>query len=60
MIVMTKELEKIIGETPTESAIRKEAKRQHMITIRQAGVIKAMRGEALIEEVLEVSTQDDE
>lgn len=60
MIMMTKELEKIIGENSTEAAIRKEAKRQHMITIRQAGIIKALRGEALIEEVLDVSTQDDE
>lgn len=60
MIMMTKELGKIIDENPTEAAIRKEAKRQHMITIRQAGIIKALRGDALIEEVLEVSTQDDE
>lgn len=60
MLIMTKELEKIIGENPTEAAIRKEAKRQHMITIRQAGIIKSLRGEALIEEVLEVSGMGDE
>ncbi len=60
MIMMTKELEKIIAEGSGEAAFRKEAKRQHMITIRQAGIIKALRGEALIEEVLEVSSQDDE
>lgn len=57
MIYMTKELSKIIGENPTENAIQTEVAKQHMITLRQAGIIKALKGEALIEEVLEISNQ---
>lgn len=60
MIAITKDLARIIAENPTEAAIEKEAKRQNMITMRQAGIIKALRGDALIEEVLEVSVQGDE
>ncbi len=59
MIMMTKELEKIVSENPSEADIRKEANRQHMITIRQAGIIKALRGEVLIEEVLEISSLEE-
>lgn len=60
MIVMTKELGRIVTENATAIAIEKEAKRQNMITMRQAGIIKALRGDALIEEVLEVSVQGEE
>jgi type IV pilus assembly protein PilB len=60
MIVMTKELGKIILENPNEQKIQKEARRQNMISMRQAGIIKALRGDALIEEVLEVSVHGGE
>lgn len=60
VLAMTKELAKIITEGASESAIAKEAKRQDMITVRQAGIIKAVRGDVMVEEVLEVSNTDDE
>lgn len=60
MLEVTKELAKIITENATEEAIGKEAKRQDMITIRQAGIIKALRGDVMAEEVMEVSMQGDE
>jgi len=59
VIVMTKELGKIVTEKPTAIAIEKEARRQNMITIRQAGIVKALRGDALIDEVLDVSSQQE-
>lgn len=49
---MTKELEKIVNEHPTESEIIKEAQRQKMMTLRQDGVIKALKGFVSIEAVL--------
>ena len=49
---MTKELGDIISRGFTESALYEEAKRQEMITLRQDGVIKALKGEVLLEEVL--------
>lgn len=58
MLYMTKELSRIIGETPTENAIQAEAEKQHMVTLRQAGIIKALKGEAPIEEVLDISESD--
>ena len=49
---MTPELEEIISSGPTEHRILEESKRQGMITLRQDGVIKALKGEISIEEVL--------
>lgn len=60
MLEMTKELAKIITEGASEEAIAKEAKRQDMITIRQSGIIKAARGDVMVEEVLEVSKDGEE
>lgn len=60
ILEVTKELAKIITDGASEEAIKKEAKRQDMITIRQAGIIKAVRGDVMVEEVLEVSIGDGE
>lgn len=49
---MTKEFEKIILEKLSESAIMGEAKRQGMLTMRQDGILKALRGMVSPEEVL--------
>lgn len=49
---VTRELMKIIGGHFTESDLWDEAKRQGMITLRQDGVMKALEGTVLIEEVL--------
>lgn len=57
VLKMTPELEKIIVEDPTEQRISEEARRQGMISMRQDGVIKAVRGDISIEEVFRVSEE---
>ena len=52
MLEMTRELEKIVAGHEGESAIIEEAKRQHMVTLRQDGVLKALEGLVSIETVL--------
>ncbi len=54
VLSMTPELEKIILTGPSESKILEEAKRQEMITMKQDGVLKALRGQIGLEELLEV------
>ena len=49
---MTRELEKIIGQGFTEGALIDETKRQGMVTLRQDGILKALAGEVMLEEVL--------
>ncbi len=49
---MTRELGTIINGGFTENKLWEEAKRQGMITLRQDGIIKALEGKVLIEEVL--------
>lgn len=49
---MTTELERIISEGPTEHKILEEANRQGMITLRQDGVLKSLKGLVSVEEVL--------
>ena len=54
VLKMTPELEKIILTSPSEAAIEEEARRQGMITMRQDGVIKVLKGVIGFEELLEV------
>jgi len=54
LLAMTDQLEKIIGASPTGTEILKEAKRQGMITMKQDGIIKALKGIVSLEEVLQV------
>lgn len=54
VLAMTPELEKIILSGPSENRIAEEAKRQGIITMRQDGVIKALRGTIGLEELFEV------
>lgn len=54
VLVMTKELEKIILTEPSASAIAREAKRQNMITIRQDGIAKVLEGKIGLDELFEV------
>ncbi len=49
---MTRELGSIVAEGFTEDKLYKEAERQGMISMRQDGIVKALKGEVLIEEVL--------
>jgi len=50
-------LEKIISEKPSEELIKKEAKNQGMIAMRQDGIIKALNGFTTMEEVLKASEE---
>jgi type IV pilus assembly protein PilB len=52
VLEMTKNLEGIILKEPSESKISEEAKKQGMITMRQDGILKVLKGETTIEEVL--------
>lgn len=52
VLEMTKELEEIILGKPTETKLLEEARRQGMITMRQDGILKALRGIVGLEEVL--------
>jgi len=49
---ITRELSELISAGFTESKLYDEAKRQGMVTLRQDGIIKALEGKVLIEEVL--------
>ncbi len=52
ILTMTKELGDVINGGYTESKLGDEAKRQGMVTLRQDGIIKALEGKVLIEEIL--------
>ncbi len=49
---MTRELSDIVSKGFTEGALVDETKRQGMVTLRQDGVLKALAGEVILEEVL--------
>lgn len=55
VLAMTPELEKIILTEPSESKIEAEAQRQGMVTLKQDGIIKVLKGVIGIEELLEVT-----
>jgi type IV pilus assembly protein PilB len=54
---MTKELETIIVEDPTEAVISQEVKRQGMITMRQDAIIKSLQGIISFEEVFRITEE---
>jgi type IV pilus assembly protein PilB len=56
VLEMTKSLEEIILKEPSEAKILEETKRQGMITMRQDGILKVLKGETTIEEVLRETT----
>ena len=47
----------ILEEEPSEEKIAEEAKRQGMVTMRQDGILKVLKGEISIEEVLRVTAE---
>lgn len=51
-LAMTPELEKIILEGPSEAKIKQEACRQGMVTMKQDGIIKVLRGLVSFEELV--------
>jgi type IV pilus assembly protein PilB len=52
VLEMTRNLEEIILKEPSEAKIFEEAKRQRMLTLRQDGILKVLKGITTIEEVL--------
>ena len=56
VLEMTKNLEETILKEPSEAKLFEEAKRQGMITMRQDGILKVLKGETTIEEVLRETT----
>jgi type IV pilus assembly protein PilB len=52
VLEMTPQLEEIINTSPVENKILEEAKRQGMVSLRQDGIIKALKGLLSMEEVL--------
>jgi len=55
VLSMTPELEQIILTSPSENAIYKEAKRQGMITMRQDGILKVIKGLIGMDQLYEVT-----
>lgn len=49
---VSQEMEKVIVEEPSEAKLREEASRQGMITMRQDGILKALKGIISVEGVL--------
>lgn len=54
VMAMTPQLEQIILKDPSEASILKEARRQGMITMKQDGIIKILKGLIGYEELIEV------
>jgi type IV pilus assembly protein PilB len=57
IIEMTEELARIVVSEPTEEKIADESKRQGMITIKQDGTLKVLKGITSVEEVIRVTEE---
>lgn len=58
VLSMTDQLSRIIMIEPTEDRILKEANRQEMVTIKQDGIMKILRGLTTVQEVFRVNEED--
>jgi len=57
VLTMTPALSTLILKEPSEEAIKKEAEAQEMITMKQDGIMKVLKGVTTIEEVLRVTEE---
>ncbi len=57
MLKMTPSLAEIIVEKPTEGEILKEAKNQRMVSMEDDGILKVLKGETSLEEVMRVTEE---
>lgn len=57
VLSMTPEMEKLITKTVTDHDIETEAKRQGIISMKQDGIIKALKGITTVEEVLRATEE---
>ena len=55
VLAVTRGLEEIILTEASENKIEKEAARQGMITLKQDGILKVLKGETFLEEVLKTT-----
>jgi type IV pilus assembly protein PilB len=55
---MTDQLAEIVSKEPSEIKILAEAKRQEMVTMKQDGILKVLKGITTIEEVLRVAEEN--
>jgi len=55
---MTPELGEIVLKDLSETKLSAEGRRQGLITMRQDGILKALRGVTTIEEVLKATEED--
>ncbi|OGY59069.1 MAG: hypothetical protein A3H06_00525 [Candidatus Colwellbacteria bacterium RIFCSPLOWO2_12_FULL_44_13] len=60
VITMTRELGTIIAGGATGEKIREEANRQQMISLRTDGIVKALNGLVMLEEVLRETSDEEE
>ncbi len=58
ILKMTESLSEIILKEPSEAAIKREAEKQNMITLKQDGILKVLNGIIPVEEVFRVSEED--
>ena len=54
VLEVTKPLEKLILEKPSEVVMEEEAKKQGMLTLRQDGILRVLDGKVGLEELLEI------
>ena len=57
ILEMTKGLEKMVLTEPSEAKIAEEARKQGMVTMKQDGILKVLKGITTIEEVLRVAEE---
>ncbi len=57
VLEMTNKLAEIVLKEPSEAKITEEANRQEMITMRQDGILKVLRGITSVEEVIKVAEE---
>ena len=54
VFIMTRELEEVILKRPTEVELKKQSEKQKMLTMKQSGIIQALKGLVSLEEVLRI------
>ncbi len=57
ILEITEDIKDIIFKDPSESAIKKESYKQGMVTMRQDGIIKVLKGLTTIEEIIRVTEE---
>jgi type IV pilus assembly protein PilB len=60
VLEMTQGLQEVVNSGPTLQKIAKEAAAQHMLTMRQDGILKALRGLVSVEDVLRATEEYDD